>query len=254
MTVPSDSATVKRKRKIKRIAQTETTAPDSPVRSWVAAILGPRATGLYAITGPAGAGKTFVSSALAQSGDFAVYSADFRFISDSYERQALLDRKADRSANDYRDSVNQYNWWDWAAIERDLAVLLSGTPVKLAQAYERSTGQRSATHTISPARSVILEGAILGPPPLVSRINRIIFLCTPPEVRFFRILEKDRHRRGFDEILARFLITEYSETIYYRNLFSWARDKVVFVDAASGEPTRPPVLSSRLFLPMPMTP
>lgn len=248
----SESIRSQRAHGLKRVKQTkDLTVSSSQTNSWIAAIIGTGAKGLYAITGPAGAGKTRVSSALAQSGDVAVYSTDYRFIGDSYERKALLNRKAFRSANVYRDSVNQYNWWDWASIEQDLEGLLSGTPVKLDQAYDRSTGLRTVTETIVPARCVIVEGAILGPPPLVSRIKRIFFLCASSEVRFFRILEKDRQRRSFDEILARFLITEYSETIYYRNLFSWARGKIVFIDSASGKPTSPPRLSSRVFLPMP---
>jgi hypothetical protein len=69
-------------------------------------------------------------------------------------------------------------------------------------------------------------------------------------VRFERILAKDSARRSFNEILARFLITEYSETIYYRNLFTWAADRIVFVDTATGHPCARPDLPDELFVPL----
>jgi uridine kinase len=208
--------------------------------------------GVFAVTGPAGSGKTSACAALAR--EAPVYSADFRFIGDSAERRLLLDRKQLRSPSDYRDSANQFNWWNWDEIETDLRALCSGTPVEIAAPYDRQTGIKAASVRIAPARTVVFEGALLGPPQLVASFSKIVFLCTPEQTRLDRILGKDAGRRSFNEILARFLITEYSETIYYRNLFAWARQKLVFLDTATGHPCAAPELPENLFVPMKINP
>ena len=209
-----------------------------------------RGPGPLAITGPAGAGKSFIASAMAAGGDCAVYSADFRFIGDSTDRRNLLTRKQAKSAADYQDSANQFNWWDWPAIERDLQTLAGGAGVELDAAYDRDTGLSGTRRRIEPARRLLFEGALLGPPQLVSRFRQIVFVCTPAQTRFARLVAKDAARRSFNEILARFLITEYSETIYYRNLFAWAADRMSFVDAEKATPCPQPELPGDLFVPL----
>lgn len=219
----------------------------------ISSMLSSQGSGLYAVTGPAGSGKTCAAKSLASTHRCVVYSADFRFIGDSIERRRLLDYKQSRSLIDYRDSANQFNWWDWAAIDRDLTELAGGGSVLLAAPYERESGQRTGPKSLGPSRLILFEGAILGPPELVSKFTRIFFLHTPETLRLTRILEKDHGRRDFGEVLARFLITEYSETLYYRNLFSWASDKLVFVDALSGQPCSRPTLPDSHFLPVRVT-
>lgn len=81
-----------------------------------------------------------------------------------------------------------------------------------------------------------------------------MFLCVPAAVRFERTAAKDAGRRSFNEILARFLITEFSETTYYRQLFAWARRKIVFIDGVTGQPCSPFTLADDLFVPLRMTP
>jgi uridine kinase len=206
--------------------------------------------GAIAITGAAGAGKTHVAGALGHALGCPVYSADFRFIGDTGARRELLERKQARSVSDYRDSANQYNWWDWTAIERDVATLLAGGEVLLEAPYDRRSGARGETIRIGPARRLLVEGAILGPPQLIDRFARIVFLCTPPRLRFQRVVAKDAARRSFNEIAARFLITEYSETIYYRNLFNWARGQLAFVDTDQCRLVAQPPLPSDLFVPL----
>lgn len=217
---------------------------------FISSLMNSAADGLYAVTGPAGSGKTFTAGNLAALHDYALYSADFRFIGDSRERRELLERKQARSVEDYKDSANQFNWWDWAAIYRDLGDLANGNSVVLEAPYDRKTGGKTEPASIRPARIVLFEGALLGPPQLVDKFSKIFFMCTPQKIRFERIMEKDRNRRGFSEILARFLITEYSETTYYKNLFSWAHDKLIFVDTATGDLCAKPDLSGNLFIPL----
>lgn len=219
----------------------------------IVAALKSKPAGVFAITGPAGSGKSTAGRSVAEASKLALYSADFRFIGDSDDRRLLLERKQARSSQDYRDSANQYNWWNWPAIDRDLASLVAGRPVVLDGPYDRETGRRGQAIEIRPGAGVLYEGALLGPPSLVDRLQRIFFLCTPQELRLERLLAKDRSRRSFNDILARFLITEYSETTYYRNLFSWAGDKLVFLDTTTGRRCQPPMLAEDLFVPLKVT-
>lgn len=236
------------------MSSARSTAIPSPARQSAhaahAALIQGLSEGVFAIAGPAGAGKSHIASALAVECGATLYSIDCRFIGDSAERRLLLERKQLRSLHDYQDSVNQFNWWDWAAIQRDLDDLARGRGVVIEAPYDRTTGMRLGPLSLMPAPMVLVEGALLGPPDLVGRFCKILFLCAPARVRFERILDKDGSRRSFNEILARFLVTEYSEALYYRNLFDWAANKLAFLDSIEGRPCSPPSLAGDLFLPM----
>ncbi len=206
--------------------------------------------GTYGITGPAGAGKTFAANQLAEAVGCTVYSADYGFIGSSEERKLLLLKKQLRSVEDYKDAVNQFNWWDWGAILRDLDDLQAGIDVQIAAPYDRATGKSGPHLALSATDTLIYEGAILGPPFLVNRLKRIFFLWADASVRFQRLAQKDLGRRSFNELLARFLITEYSEALFYKNLFKWTGDKIVFVDALTGIPCGKPKLPTDFFIPL----
>ncbi len=221
---------------------------------FIASMVNSGDTQLFAVTGPAGSGKTFAAERLAAQHGYTGYSADFRFIGDSSERRELLERKQARSAGDYKDSANQFNWWDWSAIYHDLNDLTNGIRVVLDAPYDRKTGKKTEPIIIQPSKTILFEGALLGPPQLIDKFSRIFFMCTPQKTRFDRILVKDSKRRSFSEILARFLITEYSETMYYKNLFSWEQDKLVFIDTNTGRPCAKPKLPSDLFVPFRVNP
>ncbi len=208
----------------------------------------------YGITGSAGVGKTFAATQLAQTLDCAVYSADYRFIGDSEDRRLLLNRKQERSVQDYKDAANQFNWWDWGAILSDLDDLQSGESVNITKPYDRATGKHSAELVLSAKQNVLYEGAIFGPPYIVNRLKKIFFLYVDPAVRFQRLMDKDISRRSFNEILARFLITEYSETQYYQNLMNWAVEKIIFIDGVTGIPCGKPPLPSDVFIPLRVPP
>jgi uridine kinase len=220
-----------------------------PSNSAISKIIAGAGPGLFGITGAAGSGKSYAGKLLCEQEKLALYSIDYRFIGDSLDRLALLNRKQARSTADFQDSANQFNWWDWSAINHDLAELTFGKEVVLESPYDRASGKKGNPLVILSAKKILVEGALLGPPSLVEKLTKIFFLVTPQSVRFNRIMEKDAGRRSFNEILARFLITEYSENMYYKHLFSWAEDKLVFIDALSGQPCLKPKLPMDLFIP-----
>lgn len=222
--------------------------------SFISSLLKGQRSGLFGLTGPAGSGKTHTGKALSAAHGCALYSADYRFIGDSLDRKSLLNLKQSKSVVDYQDSANQFNWWDWPAIRRDVDALLEGSSIVVESPYDRATGTKVAPIEIKPSKILLFEGAILGPPDLVHKFTHIFFLATPQRERFNRVAEKDIGRRSFNDVLARFLITEYSETIYYRNLFAWAQDKLVFVDSVSDRPCAKPDLPGDLFVPLRITP
>ena len=222
--------------------------------TFISSILKEFSSGVFAITGPAGSGKTSTGEVISMTHASSLYSADYRFIGDSVVRKKLLGQKQARSVADYQDSANQFNWWDWSMIQRDLNELMNGSDVLLDAPYDRASGLNGRPIKISPSKIILFEGAIIGPPDLASKFTKIFFLSTPPTERFERILKKDLQRRSFNDVLARFLITEYSETIYYKNLFSWARDKMIFIDTLTGHPCSEPVLPIDLFVPLRINP
>jgi len=207
--------------------------------------------GLYAVTGPAGAGKSTFAAALGTATGATVYSADFRFIGDSQHRRDLLARKGAQSVEAYRDSANQFNWWDWVRIDADLRALASGEPLTLSDAYDRTSGRSQSTLALPATSRIVYDGAILGPPALLARLATVFFLCTPASVRLSRLIEKDGARRTTAEIAARFLITELSETMHYRHLFAACRDRLLFIDSATGRPCQAPKLAEDGFVPVP---
>lgn len=209
--------------------------------------------GIYGVTGPAGVGKTYVATRVATDLESGIYSADYAFIGSSAERKLLLAKKQLRSTDAYKDAVNQFNWWDWGTILSHLDELQSGTSVEIPEPYDRTTGNTGTALTVPATDIVIYEGALFGPPFLVNRLKQIFFLWADPRVRFQRLVEKDLGRRSFNEIIARFLITEYSETLYYRRMLQWAESKVVFLDSLTGLPCRRPNLTPELFIPLPVS-
>lgn len=184
---------------------------------------------LVGVTGSAGSGKTTLASDIALQIGAAVYSADSRFIGDSNFRKTLLRHKAENSILSYIDAANQISWWDFDCIFNELSILKSGKNVDIDSGYNRDSGDVECSHIVG-SQKIIYDGAILGHTRIVELLDKIIFVYTLPEVRMNRLLKKDSGRRTFNEILARFLITEYSETQYYKKIFSEYKDKIVVVD------------------------
>lgn len=234
------------------MSMTAGTSTGSKVADTIANLMSREGAGLYGLCGPAGTGKTFTSGRLREALGLSVYSIDQRFIGDSASRKDLLKRKQRTSIQAFLDSANQFNWWDWGLVLQDVDLLSSGQPAVIRKAYDRDKGATGEDVVVPPTRQVIIEGAFLGPPFVIRSLQRIFFIRTPQWLRFQRLHEKDRTRRTMTEICARFLITEYSETQYYHQLFNWAADKIVFLDGESGLPVGRPTLEPEQFLPIDM--
>lgn len=185
---------------------------------------------LIGIVGGAGAGKTTLATKLSQ--DCIHYSADYKFIGDSNFRKELLAQKAKASMENYIDACNQYNWWDWDSILKDLTNLKNNKEVIMSSKYNRDKGQEESGITLTPTlqTKIIYEGALLGTPQILNQLDEIIFVYTDKQIRLNRLIQKDLGRRSLNEILARFLITEYSENKHHNFLFTYYKDKIKVVD------------------------
>lgn len=149
--------------------------------------------GLYGILGPAGSGKSSLAEQIKSTFGFKTISLDDFFIGDSEYRKRLLKAKQERSIDALQDAVNQFNWWDWNEVRATLAYM-------------------------APKAPVFVEGAILGPPSILELYRKIFVYSEDQETRLRRLLTRDGHKRTVTEICARFLITEYSESSYYRTI------------------------------------
>lgn len=188
-------------------------------------------TKIIGVVGGAGAGKTTLATSLTHNIDASRYSADHRFIGDSNFRKMLLEKKRQISTEAYIDACNQYNWWDWASIENDLKLLKENKTVSIDKPYNRELGlSQPQSLLLIPKSKIIYEGALLGSPQILNTIDKIIFIHTDKLKRLTRLIEKDSKRRSVNEIVARFLITEYSENKHYQYLFKFHRDKIVVVN------------------------
>jgi len=99
--------------------------------SIIANLISSFGAGSYGITGVAGSGKTTLTRQPSKELGGVCYSADYRFFGDSQARAMLMQEKLERSFDAYRDSVNQFNWWDWSTIMRDLDALSRGNSITI---------------------------------------------------------------------------------------------------------------------------
>jgi uridine kinase len=208
--------------------------------------------GCVGVTGNAGAGKTSFTKSLDEN-NFIKYSIDWRFIGDSQYRKNLLDSKAKNSIFSYIDACNQFNWWDWDLILKDIFDIKNDGKF-IIDAYNRDSGKYDQTEIINCLnKTIVVEGALLGPEAFVKQLDAIVFVYTPPKQRLNRLLAKDSDRRCVNEILARFLITEYSENIYYQQLFENYYEKMYFVDCDGAFISAPnDFISKSSYVPLPV--
>ncbi len=155
--------------------------------------------GLYGLMGGAGSGKSTETKLLARRFGYHVIHADDFFIGDSEFRKDLLKKKQEAGIPSLIDACNQFNWWDWGALYREI---------------ENSMG-----------RVTIVEGAILGPAYILNLFKKIFIVDERADIRLKRLLDRDGAKRSVSEICARFLITEYSEGIYYAAMDKETLDK-----------------------------
>lgn len=188
---------------------------------------------LIGITGSAGSGKTVLTATLIENNpNFIHYSADYKFIGDSTFRKDLLKKKFENSLDSYIDMCNQYNWWDWNSIEKDLLDLKSNKEVVLSTKYNRDLGKQEEGIVFKPTldSKIIFEGALLGNIQILDSLEEIVFIYTDKQKRFNRLVQKDITKRSLNEIIARFLITEYSENKHYQFLFKYYEKKIKVLD------------------------
>lgn len=181
------------------------------------------------ITGQAGAGKTYLASKCKEQGFANVYSTDFRFFGDSNYRKTLLETKKNNFF-EYVEAMNQYSWWDWNTITLEVFDCLnSDSKIVLENIYNRDTGDIIDIFEEEKKQTLILEGAIISES-LLKKCDKIVCVIAGDELRFNRLLKKDRARRHFIEIINRYMITNYSENLYFNNVLSLFKDKIIFTD------------------------
>jgi hypothetical protein len=119
--------------------------------------------------------------------------------------------------------------------------------------YDRASGNYTALAlNFRGNETTIYEGAILGTDEVLTLLDKVFFVVCDPAERLRRLLKSDSPRRTAAEIAARFLITEYSEGIYYRRLFK--KKRVTFINGA-GEVVSPWSLvgPTKFYLPLELT-
>jgi len=213
---------------------------------------------LVGICGRAGGGKTTITEKLSKELDARkisniTYSGDWRFILDSKDRKLWLQEKWRAGIDAYIYALNQISWWEFTKIYQDLDDLMKGRAVTIDNAYNRITGKKDITIDIPAINQGIIfyENSILGGIEILENIDVILLLNTLDEVCFKRIMKKDSHRRSISDIAARYLITTYSENIFFEVLLDKFSSKTVICDS-DGKFARYPEIHNISNIPVPI--
>jgi uridine kinase len=187
--------------------------------------------GIFSIIGPAGSGKTTLAKAISKElKNCSIYSTDFSFIGNSLERKAMLEEKQKRSLEHLVDACNQFNWWDWEEIEFVIENFKKNKDFNK-QIYDRDSGNFEEKYfDFENKKILIIEGAIIGTDKIIKNLSNIFYIKSDPKKRLERLILKDIERRTINEIIARFLITEYSENIFYEKLFNNYKEKIIIIE------------------------
>lgn len=206
--------------------------------------------GWNAILGGAGTGKTTAAREVGASFGIPVYSADYRFIGNSEYRRSLLSAKKNRELASFTDVANQSSWWDWNQITEDLMRMKRASDTYHEDVvYDRDSGC-NVSYKIEYAPSLLFEGVMLLES-LWGFFDHITFCYTSPEVRLARLIEKDKGRRSVVESVARFLMCDYSERIFYNMLFDRldGTGKLSYIDLASNTAIPRPIFKGYSYIP-----
>lgn len=150
--------------------------------------------GLYLILGGAGSGKTTLCRDIKARFGYEIHSVDDYFIGDGEYRVKFMASKQAQGLAPYIESTNQSTWWDWNRLWGDFMLWPTET------------------------KPIFLEGALLGPMASRSEVKKVFLYHQEPGERLKRILARDGHKRTPAEICARFLVTEYSERMYFGSI------------------------------------
>jgi uridine kinase len=193
------------------------------------------------ITGRAGAGKTTLAQKISQELTLAqidnvAYSGDWHFILDSKGRKEWLSEKWRAGMDAYLNAMNQFSWWDFKSIFKDITALKNGQGVVIEDAYDRVTGTKTAKIEIDPMERgvIIYENCILGTPEALSSLDMVVLVNTPEHVCLERVLRKDSLRRSVADVATRYLMTTYSENIFLQVLREQFSGRTITCDSDGG--------------------
>jgi len=202
------------------------------------AILGERNRKLVSICGRAGAGKTTLAKKISfelnrRKISNITYSGDWRFSLDSESRKLWLQAKWKVGIDAYLYALRQFSWWNFEQIYRDLDELMKGSQLCIANAYNRVAGKKDMNVEVPCVKQgvILFENSILGGVEYLECLDIIVLINTTDIICFERILKKDSSRRSLSEIIARTLITTYSENIFLRSLLEGFAFKTVICDS-----------------------
>lgn len=190
------------------------------------------------ICGRAGSGKTTLAKKISnklssKKMENVFYSGDWRFKLDSKNRKIWLREKWKVGMDAYLYAINQFTWWDFKKIYQDLNVLSKGYPLQINGAYDRTKGEKNLKIKIPAIKNgvIIYENCILGNVGLLENIDIIVLLNTPNLTCLERIIKKDLCRKNLTDIVSRFIITTYSENIFFENILANFKNKTIFCDS-----------------------
>ncbi len=210
------------------------------------------------ICGRAGAGKTTLAHKITkdlQRWDIPSvnYSGDWRFIFDSNTRRKWLREKWKVGVDAYVQAINQFTWWDFSKINVDLNTISQGENIQIKNAYNRLTGKKDAEININGMNDgvILYENCILGGVEVLETLDVILLLNSSDILCLERIIKKDIHRRTLPEIAARFLVTTYSENMFFNVIFDKFSNKTVACNS-DGDLGEYPDLTTVSEIPIPL--
>lgn len=193
---------------------------------------------LIGVCGRAGAGKTTLTERMSlelneRKVSNIIYSGDWRFNLDSASRKSWLREKWKVGVDAYLYAINQFSWWNFYQVHKDLDELMNGNQIDIDNAYNRLTGKKDLHIKLPGIKSgvVIFENGILGNVENLVNFDTIVLINTDNIVCFERIVKKDLSRRTLSELMTRNLITTYSENIFLKLLLENFTAKTISCDS-----------------------
>jgi uridine kinase len=212
---------------------------------------------LVGVCGRAGAGKTTITNKIAKllkvkGINSIAYSGDWRFKLDSTGRKQLLHDKWVDGLVPYITAINQFTWWDFDKIAKDLGTLVEGEQLVIKDAYNRVNGKKELIVKHKIKKGVIFyESNILGGVEILHKLDLIILLNTPDQICFERLIKKDIARRSLNDIAARWMVITYSENMFYQMLLDKFYHKIIVCDG-NGKLGKFPELTEVTQIPIPI--